>query len=68
MNRIGTKLIADSKASVLESGQEKGDDGSHGMFKKDLLSLLVRNNMEPELPGHVRMDDTEVLARKSAPL
>ncbi|EIM81184.1 cytochrome P450 [Stereum hirsutum FP-91666 SS1] len=63
MNRIGTKLIADSKASVLASGQEKEDDGSHAMFKKDLLSLLVRNNMEPELPGHVRMDDTEVLAQ-----
>lgn len=55
MYRIGRELLADSKAIVAGTGEKRGG--------RDLLSLLVRANMETDLPESQRMSDNDVLAR-----
>lgn len=60
MNRIGGQLLQESKKAVLsESNIEKANEGK----KKDLLSLLVRANMSPDVAPHQQMSDEDVLAR-----
>ena len=52
MNRIGTDLLKQSKASY-------EDNKSSG--RKDILSLLVQANILEDLPG--RMTDEDVMDR-----
>ncbi|KAF9036814.1 cytochrome P450 [Panaeolus papilionaceus] len=60
MNRIGGQLLQESKKAVLsESNIEKANEGK----KKDLLSLLVRANMSPDVAPHQQMSDEDVLAQ-----
>lgn len=61
MDRVGKQLLAERKAAVLssaESAVERKDFES-----KDLLSLLVRQNMASDVPEESRMTDEEVLAQ-----
>jgi cytochrome P450 len=55
MSRIANELLTDSKAMATGTGEKRGG--------RDLLSLLVRANMETELPPTQRMSDQDVLAR-----
>ncbi|KAJ7597102.1 cytochrome P450 [Mycena floridula] len=57
MSRIGNQLLNDSKSALLRSG-EKGDSRA-----RDLLSLLVKDNMAPEIEESQRMSDFDVLSQ-----
>jgi len=60
MDRIGAELVRDAK----KSSQEEKD----GMGKsRDLLSLLMKSNMNTDIPEHQRMSDEDVLARQCIP-
>ncbi|GLB35567.1 putative cytochrome p450 [Lyophyllum shimeji] len=52
MSRIGNQLLRESKASIRDKSEWK---------TRDLLSLLVRSNMDTDLPPHQRMSDQDVL-------
>lgn len=54
MSRIGTQLLRESKASIHEKSEWK---------TRDLLSLLVKSNMDTDIPEHQRMTDQDVLAQ-----
>ncbi|KAJ7679608.1 cytochrome P450 [Mycena rosella] len=57
MNRVGMKLLAESKQQVAEIGTfETG----HG---RDLLTLLVRANTSKEIPESQQLSDKDVLAQ-----
>lgn len=55
MSRIANELVAESKAVAAGTGEKHGG--------RDLLSLLVRANMETDLSASQRMSDQDVLAR-----
>ena len=62
MRRIGLKLIAEKKASILQtSGQTVEKKDVHG---RDLLTLLIKANMATDIPESQRLTDEEVLARE----
>lgn len=71
IRRIGLQLIADKKADILVTQQpssEKTRAGSeHWTHSRDLLTLLIKANMEPDPASgdsvHQRMSDAEVLGR-----
>jgi len=57
MDCIGAELVQEAK----KSSQEAKD----GMGKsRDLLSLLMKANMNTDIPKHQRMSDEDVLARQ----
>jgi hypothetical protein len=58
MQRIGREILLESKAYLIASG-EKHDSGA-----RDLLSLLLKLNMNTDLPLSQRMSDPDVIARK----
>jgi len=61
MDRIGNQLLKESKAALAEANEEKDE-----IFKKrDLLSLLLKANLSTDIPESQRMNDRDVLARKS---
>ena len=61
MDRIGNQLLKESKAALAEANGEKDE-----IFKKrDLLSLLLKANLSTDIPESQRMNDRDVLARKS---
>ena len=61
MNRIGSSLIAEKKATILkelaEDGKREPESG------RDLLSLLLKANIAAD--EHQRLSDDDVLARMS---
>ena len=62
IRRVGTKMIADKKAAVLNNasgGVEKKD-----VEGRDLLSLLIKSNMATDIPDSARMNDEEILSRQ----
>ncbi|KAG9084063.1 hypothetical protein FRC06_004251, partial [Ceratobasidium sp. 370] len=59
-NRIGTKIVEDKKAILLQ--EEK--DGAASK-ERDILSLLIRSNMAQETNGNQAMSDEEVLGQIS---
>ena len=59
MRRIGTRLIANKKAALEQD--DKTGSNSQG---RDLLTLLIKSNIQSENEAH-RMSDEEVLSRKS---
>ncbi|KAJ3890390.1 cytochrome P450 [Lentinula edodes] len=58
MDRIGQELLQESKAQLMTSGRKVDTWRS-----KDLLSLLVRSNMNTDIPYRQRMSDEDVLAQ-----
>ncbi len=57
MNKIGRQLMQESKADI--TGLKMS------WTKRDLLSLLLRANVSPDLSPNQRMSDTDVLSRES---
>jgi len=55
MSRIANGLLTESKAVATGTGEKQGG--------RDLFSLLVRANMENNLPASQRMSDQDVLAQ-----
>ncbi|KZV83332.1 cytochrome P450, partial [Exidia glandulosa HHB12029] len=55
MSRIGMELINEKKRAI-----RGGDSKSAG---RDLLSLLIRANMDKDVPPHLRLTDEEVLGQ-----
>ncbi|KAJ7697452.1 cytochrome P450 monooxygenase [Mycena rosella] len=55
---IGNKMLSETKAAINTSGDPKSVSGG-----RDLLSLLVRANMSPDVPDHHRMSDREVIGQ-----
>lgn len=62
MNRIGRKLLAESKAAVAVAEKDGEQETSQN---RDLLSLLVRANTAKDIPENHRLSDADVVARKS---
>ncbi|KAF7369540.1 hypothetical protein MVEN_00283900 [Mycena venus] len=58
MYRIGSQIVSDSKADIRASAGEK-ELGA----KRDLLSVLLKANMSPNIPATQRLNDTEVLSQ-----
>ena len=62
MRRVGSELVQEHKKLYEE---KIGLDGTSGnQLHKDLLSVLVKANMDPDIPESQRMNDEDVLARK----
>ncbi|KAJ6517282.1 cytochrome P450 [Mycena vitilis] len=57
MNRVGMKLLEDSKREIAENGTFETGRG------RDLLTLLVRANTSKEIPASQRLSDKDVLAQ-----
>ena len=58
MLRIGAELLQQRKRGEFGLGTEK-DEGS----QRDLLTVLVKANQDPDIPESQRMDDDEVIAQ-----
>jgi len=61
MDRIGNQLLKESKTALAGANGEKDDR----FQKRDLLSLLLKANLSTDIPESQRMNDRDVLARKS---
>jgi len=61
MDRIGNHLLKESKAALVETNREKDERYK----KRDLLSLLLKANLSTDISESQRMNDRDVLARKS---
>lgn len=63
MRRVGSELVQEHKKLFMdEKGALAGlaDDWKH----KDLLSALVKANLDPSIPESQRMNDEDVLSRE----
>ncbi|KAK7438395.1 hypothetical protein VKT23_018009 [Stygiomarasmius scandens] len=58
MTRIGSEILRDSKSSLAGTG-EKGNNWR----ARDLLSVLLRSNMDTNLPEDQRMSDEDVISQ-----
>ncbi|KZT42326.1 cytochrome P450 [Sistotremastrum suecicum HHB10207 ss-3] len=64
MRRLGTKLLADKKETILESLSDKDEKITKTTVeRKDILSLLIRANMSSEVPESARLSDEDILAQ-----
>jgi len=66
MRRIGEQLVKDRKSSIL--GEEKDGVDANGkddsdMQGRDLLTALIKANLDTDLPDSQRMADEDVLAQ-----
>ena len=61
MDRIGNQLLKEGKAALAEANGDKDEK----FKKRDLLSLLLKANLSTDIPESQRMNDRDVLARKS---
>ena len=59
MRRIGQELLREKKINIDENANAEKEQGRGS--GKDLLSVLVRANMDTELPESQRMSDEDVL-------
>ncbi|KAJ6448694.1 cytochrome P450 [Mycena sanguinolenta] len=57
MDSIGSQIVSASKAGLKVSGEKELGD------KRDLLSVLLKSNLSPNVPESHRMGDAEVLAQ-----
>ena len=60
-------LIAEKKAAVLRAAAQSGGDkeiGEKSVHDRDLLTLLIKANMNTDIPESQRLSDEDVLARK----
>ncbi|KAJ6448700.1 cytochrome P450 [Mycena sanguinolenta] len=58
IDSIGSQIVSTSKAGLKVSDREKELGG-----KRDLLSVLLKSNLSPNVPESHRMGDAEVLAQ-----
>ncbi|KDQ34064.1 hypothetical protein PLEOSDRAFT_1034004 [Pleurotus ostreatus PC15] len=58
MSRIGSELLASSKAGVALAEKDGIDNG---LQSRSLLSLLVKANMSASVPDHQKMSDEDVI-------
>ncbi|KAJ7128827.1 cytochrome P450 monooxygenase [Mycena crocata] len=58
MMSVGAKIVADRKAEIQASEGPKGIPSG-----RDLLSVLLKANMAPDLPENQRLSDSEVIAQ-----
>lgn len=68
MNRIGSELLQERKRAVLGMVSQKDREAAteeYGINGRDLLTALVKSNMDTEIPEAQRMSDRDVLARES---
>ncbi|EIW62528.1 cytochrome P450 [Trametes versicolor FP-101664 SS1] len=64
IRRIGGKIVADQKASVLQAAAEKHHDIERkDLQKRDLLTLLIKANMATDIPGDQKMTDADVMGQ-----
>ena len=61
MDRTGNQLLKEGKAALAEANGKKDEKSK----KRDLLSLLLKANLSTDIPESQRMNDRDVLARKS---
>ncbi|KEP47409.1 cytochrome P450 family protein [Rhizoctonia solani 123E] len=59
IRRIGMGIVNDKKTVLQES---KGDEESHG---RDLLTLLIKSNISPDVESHQAMTDKEIFGQIS---
>ena len=67
MNRIGFELLEERKKAALGMLSEKDREAAteeYGINGRDLLTALVKSNMDTEVPESQRMSDRDVLARE----
>ncbi|KZT70529.1 cytochrome P450 [Daedalea quercina L-15889] len=60
--RVGMKLIQEKKAEVLKA-VSGGADSSDALRSRDLLTLLIKANMNQDIPEDRRLSDEDVLAQ-----
>ena len=66
MDRIGAELLSARKANALgKTSSSTSSLGELSLEGHDLLTALVRANMDTDLPETQRMSDEDVLARES---
>ncbi|KAI0353766.1 cytochrome P450 [Trametes cingulata] len=65
MRSAGSKLIEERKAEILRemSGEKKPGMGRNAMQGRDVLSLLVKANIAPDIPESQPLTDEDVLAQ-----
>lgn len=65
MRRIGIELVNERKSSLYTQNTEKTKDFSGpDMNGRDLLSILVKANTDPNLGESKRLTDEDVLGRE----
>ena len=62
LQRIGTQLVAEKKADVINTAS-RNNVGKRDVFGRDLLSLLIKANMATDIPANNRLSDSDILAR-----
>lgn len=65
MRRVGSELIQERKKHFMEDEKSAFTGDSEDWHHKDLLSALLKANMDSSIPESQRMTDEEVLSRKS---
>jgi hypothetical protein len=66
MTRIGRQIVRESKAAIAASTAEKENfcpAKKTESQSRDLLSLLIRANMDTAVPENQRLTDEDVVAR-----
>ena len=63
LSRIGTHLIADKRSLASTGPFDNYDKGRGYPLGRDLLSVLIQANVAA--PDYGRLDDEEILSRKS---
>nr|BAK09517.1 cytochrome P450 [Postia placenta] len=61
--RIGMQLIAEKKAAVRQAAQSGEKNAGSELRSRDLLTLLIKANMSPDIPEDQRLSDDDVLAQ-----
>ncbi|KAH9926682.1 cytochrome P450 monooxygenase [Fomitopsis serialis] len=61
--RVGMQLIREKKADVVKA-MSSGKEWSEVLGSRDLLTLLIKANMNSNIPEHQRLSDEDVLARE----
>ncbi|KAF9803876.1 hypothetical protein IEO21_09549 [Rhodonia placenta] len=65
--RIGMQLIAEKKAAVRQAAQSGEKNAGTELRSRDLLTLLIKANMSPDIPEDQRLSDDDVLALSQQP-
>ena len=70
MTHIAQQIVQDSKAAVMAAAEKGGLrlGEKDGKSQRDLLSVLIRANMDAELHDDQRLSDEDVLARVCSPV
>lgn len=64
MRRIAKELVEERKRAFTTDKQDIEKD-SDSLIGHDLLSVLIKANMDPDIPESQRMVDEDVLSRMS---